>query len=48
MSPFALIAGIVCAAIVIAYFIALDQVRATTSNGGHVAAPPRPFVKQLV
>ncbi|TMD95839.1 MAG: type II secretion system F family protein [Chloroflexi bacterium] len=47
MIPIALGAGAVCAAIVVAYFIALDQYRAATANGGHVAGPPRPFVKQL-
>ena len=47
MNPIALAAGLICAGIVAAYFIALDQYRAATANGGHVAAPPRPFVKQL-
>jgi len=47
MIPIALGAGAVCAAIVVAYFIALDQYRAATANAGHVAGPPRPFVKQL-
>jgi len=47
MIPIALGAGAVCAAIVVAYFVALDQYRAATANGGHVAGPPRPFVKQL-
>jgi tight adherence protein C len=47
MNPFALVAGLVCGAIVVAYFIALDQYRAATANGGQVVTPPRPFVKQL-
>ena len=47
MNPIALVAGLVCGAIVVAYFIALDQFRAAAANGGHVAGPPRPFVKQL-
>ena len=47
MSLIALVAGLVCAAFVVVYFIALDQYRAATVNGGHVATPPRPFIKQL-
>lgn len=47
MNPFALVAGLVCGGIVVAYFIALDQYRAATANGGQVVTPPRPFVKQL-
>jgi tight adherence protein C len=43
----AIAAGVICGGIVIAYFIALDQFRAATANGGHVAAPQRTFVKQL-
>ncbi len=43
----ALAAGIICGVIVGGYFIALDQFRAAAANGGHVAAPSRPFVKQL-
>jgi tight adherence protein C len=43
----AIAAGLICGGIVVAYFFALDQVRAATANGGHVAAPPRTFVKQL-
>jgi tight adherence protein C len=42
----ALAAGVICGVIVAAYFVAIDQVRAATANGGAVAAP-RPFVKQL-
>ena len=47
MLQIALVAGVICGGIVVAYFIALDQFRAATANGGHVAAPPRPFVKQM-
>src|SRR5690348_17673565 len=47
MNGLALVAGIVCGGIVVAYFIALDQYRAASANGGQVAGPPRPFVKQL-
>jgi tight adherence protein C len=47
MIQVALAAGVICAAIVIGYFTALDQYRAATANGGHVAGPPQPFVKQL-
>ena len=47
MNPFALIAGLVCGVIVVAYFIAIDQVRAAAANGGHVSTPPRPLLKQL-
>jgi len=43
----AIAAGVICGAIVGAYFVAIDQYRAATANGGHVAAAPRPFVKQL-
>ena len=47
MLQIGLVAGVICGAIVVAYFIALDQYRAATANGGHVAGPSRPFVKQL-
>jgi tight adherence protein C len=44
----AIAAGFICAVIVFAYFIALDQYRAAAANGGLVAGGPRPtFVKQL-
>ena len=45
----ALAAGGICAAIVAAYFIAIDQFRATATANGTAAAPtPRqPFLKQL-
>src|SRR6266581_4460525 len=43
----AIAAGLICGGIVVAYFIALDQFRAATANGSHVAGPPRTFVKQL-
>lgn len=46
MNAIALAAGVICGGIVVAYFVALDQFRAATANGGHVTAP-RPFVKQL-
>ena len=47
MLQIAIAAGVICGGIVVAYFIALDQFRAATANGGHVAAPQRTFVKQL-
>jgi tight adherence protein C len=44
----AITAGVICGAIVFAYFIALDQYRAAGANGSVVAGGPRPtFVKQL-
>ena len=50
MFGIALTAGIICAVIVMAYFIAIDQARrtATATNGSLAAAAPRPtLVKQL-
>ena len=47
MVQVALIVGIFCGGIVVAYFVAIDQFRAATVNGGQVATPSRPFVKQL-
>jgi len=50
MLPIALAAGIICGAIVAAYFVAIDQMRRTAAavNGGFlVTPPPRGFVKQL-
>jgi tight adherence protein C len=49
MFTIALVAGVICGAIISAYFIAIDQMRATAAaNGGVVARVPRqPFVKQL-
>jgi tight adherence protein C len=47
MLQIAIAAGAICGVIVFAYFIALDQYRAAAANGGHVAHPPRPFLKQL-
>ncbi|TMD11775.1 MAG: type II secretion system F family protein [Chloroflexi bacterium] len=47
MFQIAVAAGVICGAIVVAYFIAIDQFRAATANGGHVTTPARPFVKQL-
>ena len=46
----ALIAGVICAVIVVAYFVAIDQYRrtATATNGSFGAQAPRPtMVKQL-
>jgi tight adherence protein C len=48
MLQIAIVAGGICAVIVAAYFIAIDQFRAATANGGVVAGAPRPsFIKQL-
>jgi tight adherence protein C len=47
MDPVALSVGLICAGIVAAYFVVLDHFRHATANGGHAAAPSRPFVKQL-
>jgi tight adherence protein C len=49
MFGIALIAGTICAVIVMAYFIAIDQARtAAAANGGFTAHAPRPtLVKQL-
>ncbi len=48
MFSLALTAGIICAVIVIAYFIAIDQFRAAAANGGVLASGPRPtLLKQL-
>ena len=47
MLQIAIAAGVICGGIVVAYFIALDQFRAAPASAGHVAAPPRTFVKQL-
>ena len=48
MLPIALAAGVVCGAVVFAYFIAIDHQRAAAANGGSMSAAPRqPFVKQL-
>ena len=48
MVPIALTSGVICAGIVIAYFVAIDQFRATATNGTVVAGGPRPtLVKQL-
>src|SRR5436190_1727079 len=44
----AIASGVICGAIVFAYFIAIDQYRAAAVNGGTTpAAPRRTFVKQL-
>jgi tight adherence protein C len=44
----AIASGVICAVIVFAYFIAIDQYRATAASGGLVAGGPRQtFVKQL-
>ena len=48
MLPIALAAGIICAGVITAYFIALDQFRAAAASGPSVATAPRQtFVKQL-
>jgi tight adherence protein C len=48
MMQIAVVAGGICAVIVIAYFIAIDQYRAATANGGAVhGAPRQTFLKQL-
>jgi tight adherence protein C len=47
MNAFAIAAGVICGAIVIAYFIAIDHVRAAAANGGTLTGPRRTFVKQL-
>lgn len=48
MLPLALTVGAICAVIVAAYFVAIDQVRAAAENGGSVASAPRqPFTRQL-
>ena len=39
--------GAVCAIVVVAYFIAIDQVRQAAASGGVVTAPRQPFAKQL-
>ena len=48
MLVLALVVGIICAAVVIAYFIAIDQYRTAAANGGFVPVSPRqPFTKRL-
>lgn len=48
MFPLALTAGVICAVVVITYFIAIDQMRTAAANGGHVAQLPRPtLLKQI-
>jgi tight adherence protein C len=48
MLPIAIAAGIICGVVIFAYFIAIDQVRATAANGGTMAGGPRQtLVKQL-
>ncbi|TMF92553.1 MAG: type II secretion system F family protein [Chloroflexi bacterium] len=48
MLPIAIASGVICGAIVFAYFIAIDQYRAAAVNGGTTpAAPRRTFIKQL-
>ena len=48
MLQIAVAAGLICGAIVVAYFIAIDQFRAAAANGHVVTGGPRPtFVKQL-
>jgi tight adherence protein C len=45
--PIALAAGAISAGLVVAYFIAIDYVRAAAANGAAVTAQRRTFVKQL-
>jgi tight adherence protein C len=48
MLVLALVVGAICAAVVIAYFIAIDQYRTAAANGGFVPVTPRqPFTKRL-
>jgi tight adherence protein C len=48
MLQLAIVVGAICAVVVIAYFIAIDQQRAAAANGGSVGRAPRqPFTKQL-
>ena len=48
MLVLALVVGTICAAIVIAYFIAIDQYRTAAANGGFVPVTPRQsFTKRL-
>ena len=49
MFTIALVAGVICGVIIFAYFIAIDQLRATAAaNGGIIAhAPQQSFLKQL-
>lgn len=48
MLQVAIASGVICAVIVFAYFIAIDQYRAAAANGGPVGAGQRQtFVKQL-
>ena len=47
MFPIALAAGVICGGIVVAYFIAIDQVRAAATNGHVVSRPRQPLLKQL-
>ncbi len=47
MVPIALAAGVISAGIVVAYFVAIDYVRAGATNGAAVTAQRQTFVKQL-
>lgn len=48
MAQIAIAAGVICGVIVFAYFIAIDQYRAASANGGSVSGAPRAsFLKQL-
>jgi tight adherence protein C len=48
MEPMAIAAGLICGGIVIAYFIAIDQLRAAVANGAAISSAPRQtFVKRL-
>jgi tight adherence protein C len=47
MLPIALAAGLISAGIVMAYFVAIDYVRAAAANGPGVSSQRRNFLKQL-
>lgn len=47
MLELAVVVGGICAVVVVAYFIAIDQYRAAAANGGFVGTPRQPFTKQL-
>jgi tight adherence protein C len=47
MLALAVVAGAICAVIMIAYFIAIDHYRTADASGTIVSAPRQPFTKQL-
>jgi tight adherence protein C len=47
MLALAVVAGAICAVIMIAYFIAIDHYRTADASGTIVTAPRQPFTKQL-